>query len=49
MNRQDFCCNSVSLLMQHEEPSFAKITAESRPGASEALAQALQEKVILIS
>lgn len=35
--------------MQHEDPSFSKITAESRADASEALAQALQEKVILIS
>lgn len=35
--------------MQLEEPSFAKITAESRADASEALAQALQEKVIFIS
>ncbi|KAF8099665.1 hypothetical protein N665_0239s0008 [Sinapis alba] len=32
-------------VIKHEEPSFAKITAESRPGASEALAQALQEKL----
>ncbi|KAL0655574.1 hypothetical protein Bca4012_076158 [Brassica carinata] len=30
---------------QHGEPSFAKITAESRADASEALAQALQEKL----
>ncbi|XP_013599296.1 PREDICTED: myosin heavy chain, clone 203 isoform X2 [Brassica oleracea var. oleracea] len=30
---------------QLEEPSFAKITAESRADASEALAQALQEKL----
>ncbi|KAG5378185.1 hypothetical protein IGI04_026027 [Brassica rapa subsp. trilocularis] len=30
---------------QHEEPSFGKITAESRADASEALAQALQEKL----
>lgn len=35
--------------MQHDESSFAKITAESSAGASEAIAQALQEKVILIS
>ncbi|XP_018461561.1 uncharacterized protein LOC108832588 isoform X2 [Raphanus sativus] len=30
---------------QHEDPSFSKITAESRADASEALAQALQEKL----
>ncbi|KAJ0233438.1 Myosin heavy chain-like protein [Hirschfeldia incana] len=32
-------------VIKHEEPSFAKITAESRADASEALAQALQEKL----
>lgn len=35
--------------MQLEEPIFTKIAAESRAGASEAFAQALQEKVILIT
>ncbi|XP_033131047.1 centriolin isoform X5 [Brassica rapa] len=32
-------------VIKHEEPSFGKITAESRADASEALAQALQEKL----
>ncbi|KAG2266394.1 hypothetical protein Bca52824_073473 [Brassica carinata] len=32
-------------VIKHGEPSFAKITAESRADASEALAQALQEKL----
>ncbi|XP_018461562.1 uncharacterized protein LOC108832588 isoform X3 [Raphanus sativus] len=32
-------------VIKHEDPSFSKITAESRADASEALAQALQEKL----